>query len=130
MSWTTVTLSSGRAGVVDLSRSLSALRTQQTCCFLMTASTPVRSVETSTKRLLTSQSVSLRGSTCTEQPLIPRLVWSFRKTEVFTKDLTTPITNAQGGLSSLNSGEKTLNQSTVCVPSAVIQSVSTPTTYA
>ena len=127
---TTVTLSFGPAGVVDLSRSLSALRTQQTCCFLSMASTPVRSVEKSTKRLPTSPSVSLRGSTCTEQPSIPRLVWSFRTTEVCTKDPMTPTTNAQGGLSLLNSGEKRLNQSTVCVPVAVIQSVSTPTTYA
>ena len=130
MSWTTVTLSFGPAGVVDLSRSLSALRTQQTCCFLLTASTPVRSVEKSTKRLPTSPSVSLRGSTCTEQPSIPRLAWSFRTTEVCTKDPMTPTTNAQGGLSLLNSGEKRLNQSTVCAPSAVIQSVSTLITYA
>lgn len=130
MSWTMVTLSFGPAGVVDLSRSLLALRTQQTCCFLSMASTPVRSVERSTKRLPTSPSVSLRGSTCTEQPSIPRLVWSFRTTEVCTKDPMTPTTNAQGGLSLLNSGEKRLNQSTVCAPSAVIQSVSTPTTYA
>ena len=77
-----------------------------------------------------SEGVSLRGSTCTAQPSIPRLAWSFPRTAVCTKGPMTTDTNAPGGLSTRNSGEKRLKQSTVCALSAVIQSVSTHTTYA
>ncbi len=130
MSWTTVTSSCGPAAVVDPNQSPSVLGTHQTSCFLSMASTPVRSAARSSKQRLVSPSVSLRGSTCTVRPLIPRRAWSFQKTAAFIKDLPMTVINAQGGLSSRNSGEKRLNQSTVCALSAVIQSVSTHTTYA
>ena len=130
MSWTTVTSSCGPAAVVDPNQSPSVLGTHQTSCFLSMASTPVRSVDRSSKVRPASPSVYSRGSTCTAQPSIPRLAWSFPRTAVCTKGLTTTDTNAPGGLSTRNSGEKRLKQSTVCALSAVIQSVSTRTTYA
>ena len=130
MSWTTVTSSCGPAAVVDPNQSPSVLGIHQTSCFLSMASTPVRSVDRSSKLRPASPSVFLRGSTCTVRPLIPRRAWSFPRTAVYTKALTTIDTNAPGGLSTRNSGEKRLKQSTVCALSAVIQSVSTHTTYA
>jgi len=90
--------------------------------------------ESSCKRSCTSLPVNLSGfslgSICTGRLSIPRLAWSSPKTEVYIKDLRTRTTNAPEGSSTHNSGENRLKQSTVCAPSAVIQSVSTHTTYA
>lgn len=125
-----MTSSCGPAAVVDLNQSPSVLGTHQTSCFLSTASTLVRSVDRSFKQRPASPNVFLRGLTCTVRLSIPRLAWSSLRTAVYTKDLMTTVINALGGLSTRNSGEKRLKQSTVCALSAVIQSVSTHTTYA
>ena len=98
--------------------------------FLSMASTLVRSVGKSCTSLPTNLNGSSLGSICTGRPSIPKPAWSFQRTGAYTKDLRTRTTNAPEGSSTHNSGENRLKQSTVCAPSAVIQSVSTHTTYA
>ena len=130
MCWNTLMLFSGCAAVGDRSRLRFSQKSPLVFFFPSMESTLVRSVGRSCTSLPVNLSGFLLGSICTGRLSIPRLAWSFPKTEVYIKDLRTRTTNAPEGSSTHNSGENRLKQSTVCAPSAVIQSVSTHTTYA